>query len=68
MMYTPKDNSSDFFHTLADMLEARESEYEAQQAYIAFCNEQNAQYYSKKYRTRFKLKRKRHGNTRKTTV
>ena len=60
MMYTPKDNSSDFFHMLSDVLEAREAIYEAKQALINFCNEQNTQYYNKKNRVRFKLKRKRH--------
>ena len=45
---------------LADTLEAREAEYEAQQNYINFCKEQTAQYYSRKNRIRFKLKRKRH--------
>jgi len=60
MMYTPNNDSSDFFHMLADILEAREAEYEAQQNYIKFCKEQTAQYYSKKNHIRFKLKRKRH--------
>ena len=47
---------------LADTLEAREAEYEAQQNYINFCKEQTAQYYSRKNRIRFKLKRKRIAN------